>query len=304
MEDQKPELLQASPGRIILTVIALFFLGSAIGGGIIQLMCEWQGIPLADALEEFGPGSTAPERNFVKGLLILNHLSSFLLPCLIAGMLFFKSQWPIRLNLKSSPSLKTMWLALTILMCAFPVAQGLFELNRWVLGHFAFSEELLELEGASENLQLGLLKMESVWELLTSIIAMALVPAIGEELLFRGFLQKQLVRSFRNPVAGILLAALFFSLIHFQAQRFLAIFWLGTVLGLLYFWTKNLWVPIFAHFLNNAVQVVTAWFYQEDLQSLNQQTDSFPWYLAVAGLVLFPFFAKILITHSDEKQHS
>lgn len=304
MEDQKPEIPQSSPGRIILTVVALFFLGSAVGGGTIQLMCDWQGIPIADALKDFGPESTAPERNFVKGLLILNHLSSFLLPCLIAGLLFYKRQWPERLELRLFPGIRTFWLALLILLCAFPVAQGLFELNRWILGHFAFSEQLLELEGASENLQIGLLKMDSIWELITSIIAMALVPAIGEELLFRGFLQTQLIRAMKNPVTGILIAALFFSLIHFQAQRFLAIFWLGTVLGLLYFWTKNLWVPIFAHFLNNGVQVVVAWFYQEDLQALNQQSDSFPWWVAVAGLVLFPFFAKLLIAHSDKKQNA
>lgn len=304
MEEPKPVLQQSPPGRIILTVVALFFLGSAIGGGIIQLMCEWQGIPLAEALKEFGPESTAPERNFVKGLLILNHLSSFLLPCLVAAFLFYKSNWPERLHLKTLPSGKSLWLTLLLLLCAFPVAQGLFELNRWILGHFAFSEQLLELEGASENLQVGLLKMDSIWELITSVIAMALVPAIGEELLFRGFIQKQLIRSLRNPITGILLAALFFSLIHFQAQRFLAIFWLGTVLGLLYFWTKNLWVPIFAHFLNNGMQVVVAWFYQDDLQALNQQSDSFPWYFALAGLVLFPFFAKMLISHSDEKQNA
>lgn len=304
MENPQPGIPQSSPRRIIFTVIALFFLGSAIGGGMIQLMCEWQGIPLSDALQDFGPESTTPERNFVKGLLILNHLSSFLLPCLLAGVLFYKSRWPEELQLRAAPSGKSIGLTTLLLLCAFPVAQGLFELNSWVLGHFAFSEQLLELESASENLQVGLLKMDSIWELITGIIAMALVPAIGEELLFRGFIQKQLIRSFRNPVTGILLAALFFSLIHFQAQRFLAIFWLGAVLGLLYFWTKNLWVPIFAHFLNNGMQVVVAWFYQDDLQSLNQQSDSFPWYFAVAGLVLFPFFAKLLIAHSDEKQNS
>ena len=304
MQELRPNLTSAPPGRIILTVIALFFLGSAIGGGIIQLMCEWQGIPLSDALNGFGPESSPPERNFVKGLLILNHLSSFLIPCLLAGVLFYKSQWPIKLNLNSLPGPKTFGLALLILLSAFPVAQGLFELNRWALGHFAFSEQLLELEGASERLQMGLLRMDTAWELISSIIAMALVPAVGEELLFRGFIQKQLIRSVHKPITGILLTALFFSIIHFQAQRFLAIFWLGTVLGLLYFWTKNLWVPILAHFLNNGMQVMVAWFMQEELESLNRQSETFPWYLALAGMVLFPFFAKLLIAHSDENKSS
>lgn len=284
--------------------MAFFFLGSAIGGGIIQLMCDWQGISINEVLEEFGSGSSASERYFIKGLLILNHLSSFLIPCLLAAYLFYNEHWPDSLLLRTAPTIKTLGLTIVLLLCAFTIAQGLFEFNRWLLGQFGFNEKLLELEEAMENLNVGLLKMESGWELLTSLLAMALVPAIGEELFFRGFIQKQLMRTLTHPISGILVASLFFSTIHFQAQRFLAIFWLGIVLGLLYYWTHNLWVSIFAHFLNNGMQVLAAWYFQDNVEAINEQNENFPWYLALAGLLLFPIFSKLLLIHSDEKNGS
>jgi hypothetical protein len=105
----------------------------------------------------------------------------------------------------------------------------------------------------------GLLVMQTPWEMVASLVVMAVVPALGEELVFRGIGQQRLVEATRKPALSIALTALIFSVTHFEIQRLFAILLLGGVLGLVFHWTKNLWVPIAAHFLNNGAQVVIAY---------------------------------------------
>ncbi len=80
--------------------------------------------------------------------------------------------------------------------------------------------------------------------------------------------QQKLIEITGKPALGIALTALIFSITHFEIQRFFAILLLGGVLGLLFYWTKNLWVPIAAHFLNNGAQVIIAWLNPEKINEL------------------------------------
>ena len=90
---------------------------------------------------------------------------------------------------------------------------------------------------------------------------MAILPAIGEELLFRGVFQRLLTEWTRNIHWGIILAALLFSFFHFEFYGFLPRFLLGVFFGYLFVWTSSIWVPILAHFTNNFIIVVYS-FYQ------------------------------------------
>jgi membrane protease YdiL (CAAX protease family) len=90
---------------------------------------------------------------------------------------------------------------------------------------------------------------------LITIIGLALIPAIGEELMFRGYLMKLFSEKF-NTHNGIALSALLFALVHFNITNFFYYFVLGVVLGYMYYWGKNLLFPIIVHFINNALVVV------------------------------------------------
>jgi membrane protease YdiL (CAAX protease family) len=92
--------------------------------------------------------------------------------------------------------------------------------------------------------------------LLANLTVMALFAAVTEEFLFRGALFALLRKVIRNPHAAIWLTAVIFSAIHLQFYGFLPRLLLGAYLGYLLHWTKNLWIPVFAHFLNNATVVV------------------------------------------------
>lgn len=96
---------------------------------------------------------------------------------------------------------------------------------------------------------------DNIPTLLFNLVVMAVIPAIGEELLFRGFIQKHLQAWFKNKHVSIWVVAILFSAFHLQFYGFLPRMLMGAALGYVYVWTRNLWMPILFHFLNNALAV-------------------------------------------------
>ncbi len=97
--------------------------------------------------------------------------------------------------------------------------------------------------------------------LLLNILVFALIPAMGEELLFRGLVQKYLINTLKIPWLGILIAALLFSAIHMEWDYFLPRWFMGIILGLLFYCSRSLWLSILAHFINNAAAAVAFFLY-------------------------------------------
>ncbi len=119
-----------------------------------------------------------------------------------------------------------------------------------------------DMEGNAEKLTLAFLKMDSPLDLMLNILIVALLPAIGEELLFRGCLQQLLIEWTKKPHLAIFIAAALFSAIHFQFLGFIPRMLIGAFLGYLFYWSGNLWYAIIGHFVNNALQVVGYYFTQ------------------------------------------
>ncbi|MBE3553988.1 MAG: CPBP family intramembrane metalloprotease [Thermicanus sp.] len=86
---------------------------------------------------------------------------------------------------------------------------------------------------------------------------LSFTSSISEELLFRGF-SLPFLATFIGPWLSLLIIALLFMALHIpqygkRAIIHLFIFFVGTMLGLLFFWRETLWAPIFAHFFYNLV---------------------------------------------------
>ena len=101
-----------------------------------------------------------------------------------------------------------------------------------------------------------MLNVNTFGGLLFNLLIIALIPAIGEELTFRGVLQQSLTRGLKNPHIAIILSAAIFSFIHFQFYGFPPRMFLGILLGYMFFITNSLWTSILMHFLNNGSAVV------------------------------------------------
>ena len=137
-----------------------------------------------------------------------------------------------------------------------------------------------------DNALKGLLVYDNSIELIFNILVIALVPALGEEMIFRGWIQRQLMRIINRPHVAIWASAAIFSAIHFQFLGFLPRLLLGVLLGYLYFWTGSLWVSIFAHFLNNGLQVIAQYFFRVEFEKMDENQAQIPMYMAFLSLGL------------------
>lgn len=289
-KSDKNKTIKHPPTQIILFLGALIFLGMMLGSGVILLISNIQGIDFQETMSQFNKESTLVVRNYMRGSLLTNHLLSFLIPAWLTGYVFYRHLWPKELGIRLAPPARQLGLGVLLTICSFPLAQLAFSANRWLVQQVGFLESMIVKESASENLMEGLLVMPSAFEMAFSLMVMALIPAIGEEMVFRGLLQKQLQRMMTNPYAAILVTAIVFSLAHFQVQRFLAIFLLGLILGLIYFWTRNLWIPIAGHFVFNGTQVLAAFANQDNLDQLNVNEDIQLPFAAIAFSIIAVFY--------------
>ena len=143
-------------------------------------------------------------------------------------------------------------LVIAIMMLITPFIGLLLEWSMMI----PFPEWLLQFDVNSEAIVTAFLQMDTIWDLFYTILVIAVVPAIGEELLFRGYLQQKLGNWLSNPNTAILITAFLFSAIHFHFQVMIPRFALGILLGYLFYWSNSLWLPILAHFVNNAQAVI------------------------------------------------
>ncbi len=123
-------------------------------------------------------------------------------------------------------------------------------------------------EDASERLSMAFLKTDSIADLITNLLVVAFIAALSEEIFFRGVVQRVFRDNGLNVHIAVWLTGILFSAFHLQFFGFLPRLFLGVVLGYLYAFTSNLWVPIIAHFVNNSIAVLSVHFTsQVDLTS-------------------------------------
>lgn len=228
-----------------------------------------------------------------KILLTAQQLGLFLIPAILLGVTESKKPH----HFYGLANAKIPLLGIVFLLMLFSVP--LFSLiNEWNLKmHLPSFLNKLEswmkrMEAEGMKTTMAILKMKSIGGLLVNIFVIAVVPAVCEEFLFRGALQRTLRRWFANPHIAIWVAAAIFSAIHFQFYGFFTRMFLGASFGYIYLWTGSLWYTIFAHFLNNAYAVVVAYYLQLKNLPINANDDiSVAWYgyliSAILTLVLF-----------------
>ena len=170
----------------------------------------------------------------------------------------------------------------------------------------AFEEWASAKEDQLKELTEYLTRFETIGGLLVGLIVIAVLPAIGEELLFRGLGQRMFHGLTNNHHAGIWIAAFLFSFIHLQFYGFFPRFLLGALFGYIYYWSGNLWYPIFAHFVNNGFTLIMLYMYQQKVTELNvEETESVPIYTALLALavtigMLYYFRKKFTVSSTSE----
>jgi uncharacterized protein len=241
-------------GGLVLTFLATVLLKGLWG---------WDDAVLQGKLSE---GAAESEVWKVRLIAALNQMFVFLLPAL-GTLWLLRSSMPVMLrkvSLRVWPNWHLLGLSIALLIVSMPLVFYAYQINKLVP---LPPEMTAAAEMANEAIK-ALMKMPDVWAFLANLTLIALLPAFGEELLFRGILQNQLMR--RMPsLTAILLTGALFSLMHFQMDGFLPRWLLGVVLGWTYWRTRNFWVPVILHFLNNGVQVAAQYFYAQGQSAID-----------------------------------
>jgi membrane protease YdiL (CAAX protease family) len=238
--------------------------------------------------------SRIEEHSVLRCLQMLQTFSSvglFLIPPLafiyITKLRFF--------SFKKFPPVVMALVGIFLMWCLLPIINFSAEWNASIQlpAYFdSLMQWIHEKETEANLVATGFLKMDNLYDLLLSLLIIAIIPAIGEEFLFRGTIQPILQKIFNNPHWAIWISAFIFSFIHFQFLGFLPRFLIGGFLGYLFYWSGSIWLAVLAHFVNNATAVVVYYLYQHNF--IQQTTDDlgtgeYTWIELIVSIILIVF---------------
>lgn len=255
-----------------IRLLALF--GFVMGGLFVTAFCSailmlMSGMSIKELMEmgqsgivDFSPGLT-------RVLLAVQHLMTFILPGLAFGYLFYKPNPLIGLSLQRQPGWMLSALGILFLMAAYPLVNLTYMINEAIL----LPSWATAFEDQAEDTLMAILKMDNPLIFVANLILIAILPGIGEELIFRGIIQKETAKILRSPIAGIWISAFIFSAIHLQFEGFLPRMALGAVLGYIYYWTGNLWISMIVHAFNNGIQVALIYITGMDVNAFDEESS-------------------------------
>ena len=236
----------------------------------------------------------APEwSNSIEGLLFIQGFQTIVLfgVTALVGVWFIERVNPFnQMSLNRGLSLKPGLVAFFFAVAALPLISMLAEWNKGMeLPSFLASvEEIMrQMEESALAMTEKFLNTSSFGMMIVNLFVMALLPAVCEEMMFRGWLQRVLSNRLNYHVA-IWVSAFIFSAIHFQFYGFVPRMIIGAALGYLYCYTGSLWASIIAHFTNNAAAVITAFLAYNGYTSINFDLigTGDTWYLSVASVAV------------------
>ncbi len=205
----------------------------------------------------------------------------------------------------------TPWLLTAIITITFMAVNSIFiEWNSSVsFPEFmkGFENWAKQTEEAAARMTEYLTAFDNTGQFIVAFFVIAVFAALGEELVFRGILQNMIHKANGNIHVAIWLSAILFSAIHFQFFGFVPRLLLGALFGYLYYWSGNLWIPTFAHFINNGFTLVMIYLHNKGTVGYDIENSEPPSLTAVflfaiitAGL-LFYFRNHFLKNTSDER---
>ena len=254
---------------LLFTMMTCFLLFTFIGMLFVPLIL---GIPFVELINSISGVNLLQNLNLMRYMQVLQHISLFIIPAFFAAYLFSGNTTGY-LRLSRPQTLKpAIWFgaALLLMLAAMPFINLIIALNEMVVfpeSMAGLEQRLRFAEEAAQQMVKLFLNVDHAGGMLFNIFMIAFLPALGEELIFRGVIQKIFARWTGNIHVAIIVTGFLFSLFHLQFYGFFPRWLLGVMFGYLLVWSGSIWLPIFAHFVNNAVAVFFSYLIQKGMIS-------------------------------------
>ncbi len=210
--------------------------------------------------------------------ILISQMGLFIIPVVLFGILEYKKDFASKFMANRWPGFKVLSLSILAIVSSFFFVQFLYKINKML----PLPEWMTVQEADKMNLTEEVLNMTSTPDLMINLLIIGLLPALGEEFLFRGVIQKYIIQFTKKPWLGILVTAAVFSAIHFQFQGFIPRMVLGVLLGYLYWISRSIWLPVIVHFFNNAYQIILHYMFLTGESELNLLEDiTVEWHTAL-----------------------
>lgn len=198
----------------------------------------------------------------LRGYQVVQFISLFIIPVFLCAWLFSTDSRKY-LGLKAPSNKRFFIWGVVIMIISIPLINLLGELNQLVKFPADLERWIKKSEADAAKTVSALLSRHTIKDLLLNLFCIAGLAAVGEELLFRGMAQRLLIKMFKNPWTGIIVASVLFSAMHVQFYGFLPRFALGVFLGMAYWYSGSLWVSMLGHFVYDGLLIVLSYYYPE-----------------------------------------
>ncbi|MDZ7766112.1 MAG: type II CAAX endopeptidase family protein [Melioribacteraceae bacterium] len=245
----------------------------------------------------FGFDLESANMNAMRLMTIAGQVLFILLPALIFAKLIYEDVGTIiRFKLPNWKEILAFVIGLALLS---PLLQSYLYIQTYIIDELAkhvsivhsIKEVLDSLDKLVTETYSELLRADSIFEGSFIIIVVAVVPAICEEVFFRGYVQKSFELSIK-PVWAIILTALFFAMYHFNPYGLVALIALGIFFGFAAYKSGSIFIPMILHFLNNLLAVVM--FFVLGVDEFMQVESIDPSEIGI-NIILFIFFLVLFL---------
>jgi len=219
-------------------------------------------------------------------LQIISTFFLFFVPVYFFALICYRK--PARfIGFSKNMNARQVILLLAILLLTFPLSGALAELNKIIPIPTSWATKFKVMEDSRSAQEAALININSFPKYIISLIVIGLLPGLFEEVAFRSGVQNLLTKWFKGPVIAIILTSILFSLVHTSYYGFLVRFALGVILGLVFYYSGNIWLSVLFHFLYNGIQVTALYFFT--LAGTKDQKDieeNFPLWAGIGSLIL------------------
>jgi membrane protease YdiL (CAAX protease family) len=196
------------------------------------------------------------------------------------------------------------WFILVYLI-TLPLVGYFAEMSEYLPFPESWIESSRSAEAKTKELILQFVSDGTFKKLISALLVMAILPAICEEVFFRGVVLNNLVKRNVGIHLAVWISAILFSAVHFDALGFLSRTLLGAAFGYAFVYSKSLWLPIILHFLNNGFLVVTAFFYHNEFISEDfSDTSIVPHWAAALCLITLAILSRFIFCRNKVRSNS